>query len=373
MPAHVGIQWDTKEAAIQCPRGDIDLHFSTESGHIFNPLFDPERTEYSETYDNSLHHSPRFQAYTEEVVGRLVNTYDLRGKHVTEIGCGKGDFLIMLAEAGGNTGTGYDPSYEPRQLPASVADQVQFVQTFFSDTQALEGTDLICSRYVLEHIAEPVPFLNMVRRSIGEDRDTIVYFEVPNVELILDQLSVWDVIYEHCGYFSTTSLTDVFVRCGFEVLDVVRGYDDQFIGIEAVVTPRNTQASASAWREVETLKTQVDAWSENFERTMETWREHLQRMEAKGQTGVLWGAGAKAVGFLNMLEIGSDQIGAVVDINPNKQGKYIAGTGQLIIGPEQLSAHAPDVIVIMNPIYRKEIQETVRSLGFSVEYLLASH
>lgn len=372
MPAHVGIQWSTRDAAVTCPKGDIDLHFAPESGHIFNPLFDPALMEYTEAYDNSLHYSPRFQAYTEAVVDRLIRRYDLRDKKIVEIGCGKGDFLMMLVEAGSNTGVGFDPSYEERPIDPAIADRISFVQDFFTEEHAREAADLICSRYVFEHIPEPVPFLQTVRRAIGDRLDTVVYFEVPNVDLILDDLSVWDIIYEHCAYFSTTSLADVFARCGFEVRDVVEGYDGQFIGIEAVPLPTGQTGDASVWKDVETLEAQVRAYQDNFERTIATWRERLSEMHATGQTGVLWGAGAKAVGFLNMLQISDEQVGAVVDINPNKQGKFMAGTGQRIIAPEDLPTHAPDVVIIMNPIYRHEIQQTVQSLGLDVEYLLAS-
>ena len=49
----------------------------------------------------------------------------------------------------------------------------------------------------------------------------------------------------------------------------------------------------------------------------------------------MWGAGARGVTLLNMLN--DSRIEYAVDINPRKQGKYVPGTGQQIVEPTFLS------------------------------------
>ena len=51
---------------------------------------------------------------------------------------------------------------------------------------------------------------------------------------------------------------------------------------------------------------------------------------------VVWGSGSKAVGYLTTLGL-RDEIAAVVDINPHKHGKFLAGTGHEIVGPDALA------------------------------------
>ena len=46
----------------------------------------------------------------------------------------------------------------------------------------------------------------------------------------------------------------------------------------------------------------------------------------------------------------------MVDINPHKHGKYLAGSGHQIVGPDALVEIKPDVVVVMNPIYVEEIR-----------------
>ena len=80
----------------------------------------------------------------------------------------------------------------------------------------------------------------------------------------------------------------------------------------------------------------------------------------------MWGGGSKGVTFLNIMKAGRE-VSFVVDINPHKQGKYAAGSGQQIVAPEALVADPPAVIIVMNPLYQDEIEAMVTSLGIEAE------
>ena len=51
-------------------------------------------------------------------------------------------------------------------------------------------------------------------------------------------------------------------------------------------------------------------------------------------------------------------IDTVIDINPAKQGRYLAGTGLRVQSPEEAMAHLPDGadVFVMNSNYLREIQ-----------------
>ena len=158
---------------------------------------------------------PRFQAYAHALAERLVADYDLRGKRIVEIACGQGDFLSLLCKLGGNRGIGFDPSYTPgRGLAGETAAHISFVKSYYTDAYADAFADLICCRHALEHMAQPVAFLRAIRRALGT-QSAAVYFEVPNAAYNLVDLGVWDLIYEHCGYFTAASLAEAFRRGGF--------------------------------------------------------------------------------------------------------------------------------------------------------------
>ena len=96
------------------------------------------------------------------------------------------------------------------------------------------------------------------------------------------------------------------------------------------------------------------------------WAARLAEYARGGKTVALWGGGAKAVGFLNLLQV-VDQIRHVVDINPNKQGKFLPGTGQEIVSAAALKEIRPDVVILMNPIYQLEIEGSLKELGLDCE------
>ena len=95
--------WPDADAARAAPAGDVDLVICPETAMIWNAAFEPERMVYAPGYENALHFSPKFQAFAEELAKGLVDRFDLKGKHVFEIGCGDGrlfDVAIVIAEKG---------------------------------------------------------------------------------------------------------------------------------------------------------------------------------------------------------------------------------------------------------------------------------
>lgn len=369
-PVLIGVLWPDAEAARSCRKGDIELAFCPDCGFIWNTVFDPDRIEYDQQYDNSLHFSPTFQRYSQTLVDRLVNTYGLHDKTVVDIGCGKGDFLAMLCEAGNNTGYGFDPSYEGERVSSPAADRITWSNDYYSEEHARIQADLLASRFVYEHIPAPHDFLRMIRRSITDPARTVIYFEVPDADLIVRQGSVWDVIYEHCSYFSVESLTRSFAACGFDVLRVEETYDRQFLTIEARAAGGEPGDPGTDTGDLAKLAADVDAFGAAQAAKMTEWRDRLAQWRAQGTKAAAWGAGAKAVGFLNMLG-DRDAITRVVDINPHKQGKHLAGTGQRIVAPQDLAADPPDVVVLMNPIYRDEISAQLAEFGLTPELIVS--
>jgi hypothetical protein len=53
----------------------------------------------------------------------------------------------------------------------------------------------------------------------------------------------------------------------------------------------------------------------------------------------------------------------VTDINPNRQGYFMPGTGHEIVPPSALAEIKPDLVIAMNRIYREEIQAELDRLG----------
>jgi len=331
-------------------------------------VFEPAHLQYTQQYENSLFFSPRFQDYAQSQVARLIERYNLHDKNVIEIGCGKGDFLLLLCELGTNNGVGFDPTYIEQEKHNEMKNRVKFIQDFYSEKYENYQADLIVCRHVLEHIQNPKNFLNMLRRTIGNRPNTYLFFEVPNAQRIFHNLFVWDIIYEHCSYFSPNALSFTFSSCDFQVCELTEEFEGQFLCIDAQPDKQGAPIpDLKQQGEVNQIASDIKSFVTNYRSKVETIRHELEQLENKGGRVVAWGAGSKGVTFLNIFK--NRQIDYAVDINPRKQGMYIPGTGQRIVPPDFLRDYHPDVIIIMNPIYRTEIQELTKRLGLTTKFM----
>ena len=370
VPTNNAILCDDPASALGWPVGSFRLTLCRDCGFVFNADFDQRLVEYSGRIEETQAFSPHFVRYAEALAGEWIDRYDIRGQTVLEVGCGKAEFLSLMCEIGDNKGIGYDPAVHLERVDAHVAPRLTLVTELFGDEQAgLEADALVC-RHTLEHIPAVHEFLSMLHRwAVQRSTPPIVLFEVPDLERVLDEVAFWDVFYEHCSYFTADTLRFAFERAGFEVLAVRRVYDGQYLVLEA--RPRDGEAPASAHAEREAVDAVVSLagrFVERYRSITTLCRANLERFVNEGKTVVLWGGGAKAVSFLTSLEVGH-LVEFAVDVNPNKQGKFLVGTGHAVVGPEQLRNYSSLQLVVMNPVYVPEITKTVESLAVDAQII----
>lgn len=334
--------------------GDIDLAFCDHCAFVFNAAWKSGATVYSDLYEETQVFSETYRAYQSGLAEDLIRRYDLFGKEIVEIGCGKGAFLNLLCELGGNSGTGYDPSFVPERAAAGNARAV-FKREYFTETTDQSAPDFICCRMTLEHIADTGRFVRAVRRIASPERGTVVFFQIPDVRRILAEGAFWDIYYEHCSYFSPASLGYLFRSAGFDILRMDGGFDDQYLTIEARPSEAaRTDDAIATGEEVERLAKNVANYPELASRCAAYWDALISSVSRGGGRVALWGSGSKAVAFLSAVKAAED-VEYLVDINPFRWGKFVPGTGRQIVGPEHLSRFPPDLVIAMNPIYRREI------------------
>ncbi len=363
-PVHTVLNMKTRDRALNYPQGEIRLGFCNRCGFIYNTVFDSSLLEYSTECEESQGYSATFNKFNRQMAVELVEKYNLKNKKIVEIGSGKGDFLIMLCELGNNSGVGVDPAYVEGRQQSEALTRIEFIKDFYSEKYASHKADLYCCKMTLEHIQNPLEFMRMVRSAIGNELDSIVFFQIPNVSRILEDCAFEDIYFEHCSYFSPSSLTNLFQNSGFEALDLKTGYSDQYLMIEARPV-KDDVVKKEGFGDTEILKNQVLDFSQAFQKKSGFWTEKLQEFKQKNLKTIIWGSGSKGVVFLTLLN--TTQIEYVVDINPHRQGTYMAGNGQLIVSPDALKEYEPDVVIIMNAIYKEEIKADLEKMNLYPE------
>ena len=253
------------------------------------------------------------------------------GRSLLEVGCGKGLFLERLLAAGFDV-TGLDPTYE--------GSNPRVIREFFTPAVGIRAEGIVL-RHVLEHVQDPVAFLAGLREANG-GRGTI-YIEVPCLDWIASHHAWFDIFYEHVNYFRRVD----FERMFGTVHEAGHSFAGQYLYVVADLATLGRRAG---------LATTSSACRRGSCRR--STRAASACASSGGSARAIWGGASKGVIFALLMERAGVRIDTVIDINPAKQGRYLAATGLRVQSPDEAMAHLPagaDVFV-MNSNYRDEIE-----------------
>jgi len=359
VPVFQNVRYPTAAAAKAAATGRLAISECDRCGFVFNAAFDPTLAVYSTDYENDQAQSGQFRAYLDEIAARVLAAVDHeRTAVVLEIGCGQAAFLMQLAgmpSARFSRFLGFDPAWRGGSMPPTVDVRPQL----FDMTTAVElgaRADAVVSRHVIEHVAEPVQFLRDIGRTIGPDASTKLMIETPSLDWIVERAVAFDFFYEHCNYFTPETLRYALERAGYRVLKLEAVFDGQYLWAEA--EPAASTAGAVAPPAPRGLGVAIEALGRDGERLLAAWRGKLAASGARRVA--LWGAGAKGATWAALADPDAGLIDCLIDINPRKQGGFIAQTAHPVTSPETAAARGVRLVVPMNPNYRDEIDRIIR-------------
>jgi len=322
--------------ALAADYSTVELVQSNTSGFVFNKAFNAGLMNYDINYQNEQSNSQIFKDHLASVM-RLLKDLGIADKKVVEIGCGKGVFFDMMLKEGIDC-TGFDPTYE--------GSNPKIIKEYFDESYNDINADVIIMRHTLEHIPNPFSFIHEI--ASANNYKGMLFVEVPTFDWIRSKGAFWDIFYEHCNYFTESSISSMFKEALTGNL-----FGGQYIYL---------------WADLAKLKSIVN--KVNFapieELTFDGIIDSYVKLINIGQTFAIWGAGAKGSTFLNLLDPERKNIKYVIDINPAKQNKYIACTGHPIYSPLILSDQSVDSIIVMNENYIDEIEFIIKDFDIKL-------
>ncbi|MCP3951988.1 MAG: methyltransferase domain-containing protein [Desulfobacterales bacterium] len=339
------------------PTGNIELYHCIRCSMVWNRVFDNTLMQYDSSYEETQGFSPTFQVFHQWLATYLFDQYALGGKSVIEIGCGKGEFLKLLADLGIGRGYGFDPSFDESRF--SAVENLSFWKTFFPPKASpwipTPKADFYLCKMTLEHIHQPRAFLEKLRTYIG-DQDATLAIQVPALERIVNERAYWDVYYEHCNYFSTQSLSSLLELARFSVIETSMIFDNQYLNI--VARTKNVEPTFD-----HRLNEDIHKFAITINKNLSNW-SNLLVPAAKRASLLIWGAASKAVALLNAIPALKGDT-KLIDVNPNKQGSYLPSTRLKIESPRDLQNQTFDIILVANPIYLDEINSKLAHLNIN--------
>ena len=303
-----------------------------------------------------------FQKHLDFLVSHLQNNYQIRNAKILEIGCGEAHALYTIAKATDSKGIGYEPSFAKRNLnlPDDFNHYVTIINEYYNESALHKDVDLVLCRFVLEHIPNPLSFLQSINRTLRKgEKNPLVVFEVPYIENSLSRERFYQFIYEHCNYFSPKSLVKLFERLGFEVLETLRCFEKGAF-----------QLICASLKSVDSKSypcTEASLFGENSDNSQQ-WKEWQQKIAALNAVGI-WTAGNPAVVFYHLLEQ-PKQIRCFIDMNPEKQGNFMAVSGLPILSPEQAIEQGIMAVIVGNATYDLEVLKMIKENGYPFEVIV---
>lgn len=320
--------YDSKIEAINCVIGDIEIVEDLETGLVYNSRFQSELLIYDDSYNNEQGLSNRFQEHLTQVV-KIVEI-ELGKEALLEVGCGKGLFLEMLLARGCDV-IGFDPTYS--------GNNARVIKKHFEPGIFTKPARGLILRHVLEHIPDPVNFLFQLQ--VANEGQGLVYIEVPCFEWICKNRAWFDIFYEHVNYFRLSDFERMFGR----IVDSGHIFGGQYLYIVAeLATLRVPWFDAS----------KAVSFPKDFLSSL-----YSDKITKQQNPVCLWGGASKGVIFSLMLQRIHVNVDFVIDVNPEKQGKFLPLSGIKVVSPQDAIRILPSgaTIFVMNQNYLQEIRE----------------
>lgn len=356
--------WPDRVSARAAPAGELCFILCASCGFAWNRAFNPGQIIYDQNYNNDQTGSPRFRAHVAEMVARILTRVRPDGlAHLVEVGCGQGALLREFARRRSFASlTGFDPAW--RGKDGVELDGVTIHRRYFGP-EALElvphGPLMVVSRHTIEHVADPLSFLRAIRAAMKPGDGGRLFLETPDIEWVVETFQPQDLFYEHCSIFSRGALRVALAAAGFEALSVDRVFDDQYLMAEALPTSDESRIVGRC-----EFSAAAESFARQRHRFVQTWTDRIARITEGGRVW-LWGAASKGVTFALLTDPDGAKLAGAIDVNPEKCGHFMPGTGLPIVSPSVL--RDGDAVIIMNPNYAAEIASQIGVTGIAVQLM----
>lgn len=344
------------------PRLPLDFVRCVDCGHVFNISFEYGKIPYSEKPNLMFNQGTIWSGFIGAIRARMLELLP-HEPVVVEIGHGDGSFLASLAQgSGGGRFVGFDPH-------GAVNDDGRVIlrAELFRPERHLEELqpDLIITRHVLEHLIDPLGFLqqiSFVARCLGTE--PLAYFEVPCIDRVLATGRTADFYYEHSSQFTTRSFTRMLSGCAAEIMEVGHGYDGEVVYSFLRLGKGGEQLHFAA---------EARSFAAGAHAAERAVAAQLAALHAVGKRVAVWGGTGKSAAFIQRYGIDATRFPIVVDDDINKVDTFVPGTGQRILFRDWLLHNPVDVIIIPPQWRAADIVTGINKAGITAESVLIEH
>ena len=322
---------------------------------------------YFSSYSSSwLKHS---KAYVEKMIKDLnLTKKDL----VVEIASNDG-YLLQYFNNLDIPVLGIEPALEVAEVARSKGIET-LVEFFGKESASLilkthKKAKLIIANNVLAHVPNIHDFIEGFSLLLADDG--VITFEFPHL-LNLIKLNQFDTIYhEHYSYLSLTTLEPIFEKHGLKTVNVDKlETHGGSLRLTLVKSDSYSEVKDEVYETLEEEKRYdplnlevVARFQEHAKQVRDDLLKTLGDAQTQGLKVAAYGAAAKGNTLLNYSMINNDLISYVVDLNPNKQGKFLPGSHIPVVSEAALRENRPDILLVLPWNLANEIKSQLNWLS----------
>ena len=294
--------------------------------------------------------SSEMKRFRSEQFVSWVDKYNLKGKSILEVGCGRGEYLSIFKQTEVSLAHGIE--YSKESVSSCINSEISVTKGFFGDEnfvlpkQKYDG--FICLNF-MEHWPNPNKVLAHLKKNLSEDAIGIV--EVPNFDMILKQGLYSEFISDHLFYFTKDTLTFMLNYNGFEVIECSVIWHDYILS--AVVRKRKRIDLSLLKSRKLNVETELNSFIDKFEK----------------KEVAIWGAGHQSLAVMSLAKL-ENKIRYVVDSAPFKQGKYTPATHFPIVAPIELVNNPVKAVIIIAASYSNEVAYIMKNTYQHIKYVV---
>jgi hypothetical protein len=184
------------------------------------------------------------------------------------------------------------------------------------------------------------------------------------------------VYHEHIYYYRLKNIVDLLKEEELRVINV--SYHTIHAGTLRVISVKNenhvdADNSVESFLNLESFMTEYWCmrWGGIIEDKIGDFRGFIKTMSSINKCTIIgFGASAKGCVFLNTCGINDSDIPFVIDDTPEKQGKFIPGTGIEIVSRIVLKTMTPDFILILAHNFKDYIIQSLRKDGYEGKFIV---
>ena len=284
--------------------------------------------------------SEEMGVFREKQFTDFVDSHQLSGKDILEIGCGRGEYMSLMSRCDINV---YGIEHSPESIEICRHSDLRVKRCYIETAKQDLGFDKKFDAFFILNFLEHLPNINEVLRGIANNlkEDAVGLVEVPNFDMILRNNLFSEFISDHLYYFTKETLRMTLERNGFEVIECKEIWYDYIIS--AIVKKRT--------------KTDISHFKNHQKMITKEIKDYILRHGS--QNVAIYGAGHQALAIIALTNIKND-IKYIIDDATFKQNKYTPATHIPIVSSEKLLTDPVSGVLIMAASYSDEVAKKIK-------------